>query len=99
MKGQKTGGRVAGTPNKRTQEIQEFARSIVEHPEVQAKVAEQAMNGELPVPMLQMLYYYAYGKPIERREVDVTQRIDVRVTSTLSQALSHAYRPSLTAAD
>jgi hypothetical protein len=99
MKRQKTGGRVAGTPNKRTQDIQAFARSIVEHPEVQSTIADQAIRGELPTPLLQMLFFYAYGKPVEHKQVDIHQRVDVRVTATLSQALGHAYRHTLAAAD
>jgi hypothetical protein len=92
-------GRKAGTKNKKNQAIEDFARSIVEHPEVQSTIAGQAIRGELPTPLLQMLYYYAYGKPVEHKQVDVTQRIDVRVTSTLSQALGYAYHHALPAAD
>jgi hypothetical protein len=92
-------GRKAGTKNKKNQAIEDFARSIVEHPEVQATIADQAIRGELPTPLLQMLFYYAYGKPIEHKQLDIHQRVDVRVTSTLSQALGHAYRATLAAAD
>jgi hypothetical protein len=39
----------------------------VEDPAVQA-VLQQAWQGTLPAPVLQMLFYYAYGKPVERIE-------------------------------
>lgn len=62
-------GRKPGSRNKRSLEIEAWARSIVEHPAVRAQLATQAQAGALPIPLLQMLFYYAYGKPIERHEV------------------------------
>jgi hypothetical protein len=40
----------------------------VEDPAVQAALMQQARQGTLPAPVLQMLFYYAYGKPVERIE-------------------------------
>jgi hypothetical protein len=61
-------GRKVGTKNRRTQEIEEFARSIIEHPDVQLKLLDDALAGTLPPAVMQMLFYYAYGKPVERIE-------------------------------
>lgn len=66
--GERRGGRQKGSRNKRTQAIEAYARSIVEDPTVQAVLLQQAKQGTLPAPVLQMLFYYAYGKPVERIE-------------------------------
>lgn len=84
-------GRRAGTPNKRTATVQEYAKGIVEHPEVRAQLLAQALAGELPPVLMQMLFYYAYGKPIEYKELNINNRIDIRVTSTLAEAIDRAY--------
>ena len=64
----KTGGRVRGTPNKRTTEVEAYAKSILEDPRVQDKMIEQAQDGTLSPPIMALLFYYAYGKPVERHE-------------------------------
>jgi hypothetical protein len=63
-------GRTKGTPNKSTTEVGTFARRIVEDPAVQAVILRQARTGVLPAPVLQMLFHYAYGKPVEIRPDD-----------------------------
>lgn len=40
----------------------------MEDPAVQKMVLQQAKKGLLPAPILQMLFYYAYGKPVEHIE-------------------------------
>jgi len=73
-KGKKRGQRVAGSgrkkgsQNKRTQAIEAYAKSIVEDPAVQGVLLQQARQGTLPAPVLQMLFHYAYGRPVERIE-------------------------------
>lgn len=71
----KTGGRQAGTPNKRTQEIQAYARGIVEDPEVRAQVLAQAQAGLLAPGVLIMLFHYSYGKPKESIDITVAQTV------------------------
>jgi hypothetical protein len=62
------GGRRKGSRNKRTTAVEAYAMSILDDPEVQATMLAQAKNGTLPAPILQMLFYYAHGKPVERIE-------------------------------
>ena len=61
----KTGGRRAGTPNRRTVDGEAYARAIVEDPEVRAQLLKQAQQGVLPFVLMQMFFAYAYGKPHE----------------------------------
>jgi hypothetical protein len=75
----KAGGRGPGVLNRRTVEIQAIAAAIVEDPEVQATLLRQARDGTLAPGIMQMLFYYAYGRPTERIEmhsqVDILQRL------------------------
>ncbi len=67
-KGRKTGGRKAGTPNKRDGEIEARCKALIEEPGYQDYFTHRLRNGTLP-PMLEaMTWHYAYGKPIERQE-------------------------------
>jgi len=68
-----TSGRKKGTKNKRTLEIEAYASSILDDPHVQAKMLEQAQEGTLSAPIMQLLFYYAYGKPKERIEHSMDQ--------------------------
>jgi len=45
--------------------IQAMASTIVDDPAVQTKLLEQAKEGTLAPPLMQMLFYYAHGKPTE----------------------------------
>jgi hypothetical protein len=60
----KTGGRHAGTPNKATVEIKEFARSILEDPLYQKRLRGRISQGKAPQIEV-LLFHYAYGKPKE----------------------------------
>jgi len=62
----KTGGRKAGTRNKRTLDAQHAASKIVDDPEVQALWLSQARQGTLPPAILQALMHYCWGKPVDR---------------------------------
>lgn len=66
----KTGGRRAGTPNKRTSAGELFARTIVENPEVQARLLGMAKEGTLSPDLLKTLLAYAFGKPVEVVSLD-----------------------------
>lgn len=63
-------GRRSGTKNKRTVEIETYAKSIIEDPKVQQMMLAQARKGLLPPGVVQMLFYYAYGKPTELIDVE-----------------------------
>lgn len=78
-KGRKTGGRKLGGKNKRTQDVEAYARGIVEDPKVQAVMLKQAQEGTLPAPIVQMLHAYAYGKPVERVELSGDEEKPLRV--------------------
>jgi len=68
-------GRKAGVPNKRTVEIKEYARTIVEDEQVREQLRAQARDGTLPPPIMTMLFYYAYGKPKDNVEMVVEHKL------------------------
>ena len=63
MKGQKTGGRQKGTPNKATREAKEFCSAIVDDPAYQRRLRKRALDGDLPPALEVMLWHYAKGVP------------------------------------
>jgi hypothetical protein len=62
-KGQKFGGRKAGTPNKITQDIRAAAQVFLSDPIGQAELLKQYQAGTLNPAVLAMFHHYAYGKP------------------------------------
>ena len=72
-------GRKKGSRNKRTVDVEAYARRIVEDPEVQAMMLKQAQQGTLPAPLMQMLYAYSFGKAVDRVEVSGDQDKPLRV--------------------
>ena len=65
--------------------IVRFATSVVEDVAVQQRLHQQARDGLLPVPVLQMLFYYAYGRPREQQPDD-----QAFVADLLGVVLKHA---------
>lgn len=65
----KTGGRQKGAVNKVTREVRDWARGILEDPEVQARTLRQAQEGKLAPAVFNELLHYAYGKPKDTVEV------------------------------
>lgn len=61
----KTGGRQAGTPNKRTVDGEAYARAILEDEQVRARILRQAQAGKLPVQVLVHFLQLAFGTPKE----------------------------------
>lgn len=61
-------GRARGSRNKKTLEIQEAARQIIESPTYLASLKTRLNAGKAP-HMETLLFYYAYGKPTEKFEV------------------------------
>jgi hypothetical protein len=78
-------GRPKGVPNKVTREIREFAQSILEDPQVQARTLEDARRGRLAPPIAALLYAYAYGKPKERVELEVLEALHLTITNDLGE--------------
>jgi hypothetical protein len=66
MKGQKTGGRRAGTPNRATQEIREASLELLSRPAYRASLEARLDAGKAP-HMETLLHHYAFGKPREDR--------------------------------
>lgn len=59
----KTGGRRAGTPNKRTLDGEAWARAIVDDTAVRQALLDLARAGTLPPDLMKTLLAYAFGKP------------------------------------
>lgn len=66
----KTGGRARGTPNKATVEVKAACAAIVDDPTYRRTLAARARAGELAPAVECMLWYYRFGKPKERVDVD-----------------------------
>lgn len=67
------GGRPKGSLNRTTLEVREFARHQIEDPEYQASLRRRMIAGKAP-QMEMLLFHYAYGKPVERHEVNAYAR-------------------------
>jgi hypothetical protein len=68
-------GRPKGLPNKTTREVAEAARNLVESPEYQRSLRKRLIEGKAP-HMEPILFYYAYGKPVDRVAFTDTQGED-----------------------
>jgi hypothetical protein len=58
-------GRPKGSRNKTSLEIAAVARELVESPEYKASLKKRLIEGKAP-HMEPVLFYYAYGKPVDR---------------------------------
>jgi len=67
-------GRPKGVLNKTTREVRDLCRGLVEGPKYQKWLASQLEGGKLAPQLQQMIWYYAYGKPIQA--VDVNMNFD-----------------------
>jgi len=80
-------GRKKGSLNIVTRQIAEFAKSLLEDPEYQAKLKARLLAGKAP-HLEPILFYYAYGKPKERVElsggVEMKQRYRERFQSVMN---------------
>lgn len=65
----------------RVEAASQFARLVVEDAEYRKSLLDRAKRGVLPPQVETALFYYAYGKPVERVEVEDTTPIDVRQLS------------------
>jgi hypothetical protein len=76
-------GRPKGAVNKATAEAREAAARIVDDPEYQATLLEQARDGTLNPAVQTMLWAYAHGKPVERHEHSLSVSFADLVASSL----------------
>lgn len=49
--------------------VRKFSREVLEDPLYRENVKMRALVGELPPQIEALLYYYAYGKPVEQIEL------------------------------
>jgi hypothetical protein len=61
-------GRPKGSKNKTRLEIAQVARQLVESREYKASLRKRLIEGKAP-HMEPILFYYAYGKPVDRVEL------------------------------
>jgi hypothetical protein len=61
-------GRPKGSKNKTKLEIAEIARQLLESREYRTSLRRRIIDGKSPM-IEQLLYYYAYGRPIERLQL------------------------------
>jgi hypothetical protein len=89
-------GRRAGTPNKRSQDIELFARSILEAPEYRENLRQKSETGTLEPHLETLLYSYAYGKPAQKKVAPGEQPTD---DAAFMQEFLAAVLKHVTAAD
>jgi hypothetical protein len=63
-------GRKAGGANKRSIEVEAWARGLLEDATVRKSLEDKLKQGSLPPVLVQMLFAYAYGKPREQQRDD-----------------------------
>lgn len=79
-KGRKTGGRTAGTPNKATRAIREFALALLNRPLFVRRLQLSLDNGTCSDRLVQLLFHYAAGKP--------AQTVNLKGSLTLEQVVA-----------
>jgi hypothetical protein len=61
-------GRPKGSRNKTSTEVADFCRNMIESREYRASLKRRLLDGKAP-HMEPILFYYAYGKPVDRIEL------------------------------
>lgn len=61
-------GRPKGSRNKTSLEIEALAKNLLESPEYRQSLKKRLIEGKAQA-IEQILYYYAYGKPVDRIEL------------------------------
>jgi hypothetical protein len=61
-------GRPKGSRNKTSLEVADFCRTMIESRDYRASLKARLLEGKAP-HMEPLLWYYAYGKPIDRIEL------------------------------
>lgn len=65
-----------GATNFTRHEAQRFARQLLESAEYRRNLEKRVTDGTAPPAIEAMLWHYAYGKPIEQVEIQVSQAHD-----------------------
>ena len=89
-------GRPKGSIPKDQSGVEAFARSIVEDATYQTNFKTRAKQGQLAPVLETMLYYYAYGKPVEQSRDDQVFMEDL-LAVVLKHVGSHAARQEIRA--
>ena len=71
--GGKPKGAVSAAQVRMSKEGREFCKAILDDPEYVASLKRRLMADTLPMGIEQLLYYYAYGKPVENIDVTVNE--------------------------
>lgn len=87
-KGQKTGGRAKGTPNKSTTDTAAVCRALVEDTEYRKYFSHRLYTGQLAPALESMVWHYAYGKPKELFEHSGVIQMPTKVIFELHRASS-----------
>jgi hypothetical protein len=74
-----TGRKPKGCTNKATRLVQQFCREVLESKEYRESLYRRVVTDSLPPALEVMLYAYAYGKPKERVELNVTNDMEAQV--------------------
>jgi hypothetical protein len=90
----KPNGRPKGSRNKTSTEVANFCRNMVESRDYRASLKRRLLDGKAP-HMEPLLWYYAYGKPIDRIElvgpmIQETQRLAAVYGMTVDEVLAEA---------
>ena len=64
------GGRPKGSKNRRYADARAFAAKIIDDPQYFQSIRARALSGVLSPGLEALLWYYRYGKPAQRIEVD-----------------------------
>ena len=65
-------GRPPGRENYATVDVRQLARELVLNPDYRARFRERLMRGHLAPAVELALLYYAFGRPVERVQVENT---------------------------
>lgn len=76
----KLGGRAKGQPNHATVEVREWARAVLEDPQVKARTLTLARAGRLPPAITIELFNRAYGKAKDSTDLNVRVSRMIRIT-------------------
>lgn len=81
-RGQKTGGRHKGTPNKATEKARAFAESLITRPKYVAWLRRAFDSGEADVKLQILMWHYARGAPANRIELEDKRSLEEIVAGT-----------------
>lgn len=79
MRGKKTGGRVAGTPNKATPAIREFAQKMLGQlgGKYWTRIKTQLEEGTIHPTLEAKLWAYAYGEPKQEHNINTGITVNI----------------------